>query len=142
MEGLDANDHIGMRKWLAEVYLRLRAEPQTTRVRTRTPVAVKNVPITYGSDNNFSVRIYDPTPDTGKESSLRPALLMFHGGGWVHGFPEVDEGEHKPSNPLILLGYRSLTQTQNCRYSLLQNYELLSLVWIIVLLPSINSQHH
>ena len=97
MEVVDAKDHIAMRKWLAEVYLKLRAEPQTTRVRSRTPVAVKDVPITYGFENHFAIRIYDPTPDTGKEGCLRPALLMFHGGGWVHGFPAVDDGKHKAS---------------------------------------------
>src|SRR6266700_234 len=94
VEGLDVNDHIAMRKWLRDVYMTLPKEPQTKRVRTTASVAVKNVPISYGSDDAFSIRIYDPKPDAGKETDLRPPLLTFHGGGWVPGFPEGDDGEY------------------------------------------------
>jgi acetyl esterase/lipase len=91
-------DYVGMRKWLVDVYMKVPKEPEARRVRTRTSVAIKDVPITYASDNNFSIRVYDPTPDAGKEGSLRPALLMIHGGGWIHGFPEIDEGIISPQN--------------------------------------------
>jgi acetyl esterase/lipase len=73
-------------------YLTLDMNIPTRRSRTTASISVKNVPISYEENKHFRVRIRDPVPDAGKEGCLRPALLMLHGGGWIHSFPEVDEG--------------------------------------------------
>jgi acetyl esterase/lipase len=88
----DPLDYINMRKWLKDVYLTLDMNIPTRRSRTTASISVKNVPISYEENKHFRVRIRDPVPDAGKEGCLRPALLMLHGGGWIHSFPEVDEG--------------------------------------------------
>lgn len=96
---IDPTDHIAMRKWLEEAYINFPTDPQTTRVRPKVPIAIKNVPISYGTDNHFSVRIYDPAPDHDEEKTLRPALIMIHGGGWIHGHPEGEDG--MPTLPVL-----------------------------------------
>ncbi|KAH6668411.1 alpha/beta hydrolase domain-containing protein [Halenospora varia] len=83
-------DHIAMRQWLADVYTKFPSEPQVKRIRTKADVKIANVSISYGNGNGFSVRIYDPSSEDGQKQ--RPALLMFHGGGWIHGVPQMDEG--------------------------------------------------
>ncbi|KAH6668432.1 alpha/beta hydrolase domain-containing protein [Halenospora varia] len=82
-------DHIAMRQWLADVYTKFPSEPQAKRVRTQVGVKITNVPITYGAENHFSIRVYDPSSEVHK--GQRAALLMFHGGVWIHGVPQMDE---------------------------------------------------
>jgi acetyl esterase/lipase len=79
-----------MRKWLAEEYMTLpRTPPTEARSRSTANIHTETIPTSYGDGNQFSVRVYNPTAD---DDGLRPALIMYHGGGWIHGFPEVDEG--------------------------------------------------
>lgn len=84
------SDHIATREWLRNVYAKLPHEVPTKRVRPRVDVTITDTSVQYGEGDMFSVRIYDPQAD--EDSALRPALLMFHGGGWIHGFPAMDEG--------------------------------------------------
>lgn len=90
---LDPTDQIAMRKWLAEEYIKWPKHiPATARMREPVQIHVQTVPVTYGNDDGkFSVRVYQPL--TPEDSSCRPALIMYHGGGWNHGSPEVDEGK-------------------------------------------------
>ncbi|KAJ4862654.1 alpha/beta hydrolase fold domain-containing protein [Trichoderma breve] len=83
-------DHVEMRKWLTEEYITWpKTPPVEARSRAISKIHIQTVPVTYEDGNQFAVRVYDPEI---KDSSPRPALIMYHGGGWVHGFPEVDEG--------------------------------------------------
>jgi acetyl esterase/lipase len=85
-------DHIAMRQWLVDVYTKFSLEPQVKRVRTEVNVKISDVPITYGTENHFSVRVYNPCSED--HQGQRAALLMFHGGGWIHGVPQMDEGKN------------------------------------------------
>jgi acetyl esterase/lipase len=92
LASLDHTDHVVMRKWLAEEYMNWPKTPPTA-ARSCEPVEIhkQTIPVTYGEDNRFSVRVYDPMREN--SCSLRAALIMCHGGGWIHGYPEVDEGK-------------------------------------------------
>lgn len=57
-------------------------------IRSTVIISSKHVPIRYGLGNQFSVHVYTPTAAS---IGLRPSLIMFHGGGWTHGTPEMDE---------------------------------------------------
>ena len=89
---IDPTDHILMRQWLDDVYMALPKAPQIKRTRAEVPVHVRTVSVAYGVDDHFSIRVYDPVDDEAAAGNLRPALIMLHGGGWIHGYPEVDEG--------------------------------------------------
>lgn len=91
MGSIDPTDHIAMREWLKQYYMPLPKAPQIKRTRTIVPINIKTVPVTYG-ENTFSVRVYDPIDKEITLEHLRPALVMLHGGGWIHGYPEIDEG--------------------------------------------------
>jgi acetyl esterase/lipase len=80
-----------MRKWLKDVYVKLPKAPQIKRIRPQVEIRVKDVPVTYGVDDHFTIRMYRPIEETASRK-LRPALIMLHGGGWIHGYPEIDEG--------------------------------------------------
>ncbi|KAG8419895.1 hypothetical protein J3458_004723 [Metarhizium acridum] len=47
--------------------------------------------MTYGSDATFRVRVYVPAVEDKQSVPSRPALIMYHGEGWIHRYPEVDE---------------------------------------------------
>jgi acetyl esterase/lipase len=81
-----------MRKWLEDVYMPLPKAPRIKRIRSQVAIQITNIPITYNRDNHFSIRIYDPIDKEASRERLRPAVIMLHGGGWIHGHPEVDEG--------------------------------------------------
>ncbi|KAL7929991.1 alpha/beta-hydrolase [Trichoderma chlorosporum] len=82
-------DYVEMRKWLAEEYITWpRAPPTQSRSRAISHIHIETLPVIYENGHQFTVRVYSPTTENSK---LRPALIMYHGGGWVHGFPEVDE---------------------------------------------------
>lgn len=87
---INPTDEVAMRKWLVDEYIKWpKTPPATARVRKPVEIQAKTVKIIYGDDNHFAVRVYNPST---QGSCLRPALLMLHGGGWIHGFPEVEEG--------------------------------------------------
>lgn len=81
-----------MRQWLKDVYMKLPMLPQIKRTRTPVPIQIKNVSVVYSGENHFSIRIYDPSHEENFVLCRRPALIMYHGGGWMHGSPEGDEG--------------------------------------------------
>jgi acetyl esterase/lipase len=86
---IDPADHIEMRKWLVEEYMTWpRAPVAEARSRVILNVQSETIPITYGEGGQFAVQVHVPKTEAG----LRPALIMYHGGGWIHGFPNVDEG--------------------------------------------------
>ncbi len=93
---IDPTDHIAMRQWLKDEFMGIPKAPQIKPTRTPVPILVKDVPITYDGDNHFSIRVYDPANEGKSALRLRPALIMYHGGGWIHGFPAVDEGKVFP----------------------------------------------
>ncbi len=78
-----------MRQWLREVYTTFPSEPDVERVRSRVQIDTQTTSIIHGNGDKFRVRIYNPIVEDGR---ILSALLMFHGGGWIHGFPEMDEG--------------------------------------------------
>lgn len=79
-----------MRKWLVEDYMTWpRASVAEARSRITLDVQSETIPITYGEGCQFAVQVHVPkTEDPG----LRPALIIYHGGGRIHGFPNVDQG--------------------------------------------------
>ncbi|KFG81837.1 alpha/beta hydrolase domain-containing protein [Metarhizium anisopliae] len=83
------------RKWVDEVIMKFpRGPPADCHRRPLAKIAIKNVSITYGSDDaTFRVRVYVPAAEDMQSVPSRPALIMYHGGGWIHGYPEVDEGK-------------------------------------------------
>lgn len=81
-----------MRKWTTETYGNLPKRPLSKRVRSEADIQITTVPITYGIDCSFSIRIYVPVAPEA-ETLSRPALIMFHGGGWMAGSAEGDDGK-------------------------------------------------
>ncbi|KIE00043.1 alpha/beta hydrolase domain-containing protein, partial [Metarhizium majus ARSEF 297] len=80
------------RKWVDEVIMKFpRGPPADCHRRPLAKIAIKNVSIIYGSDATFRVRVYVPAVEDMQSVPSRPALIMYHGGGWIHGYPEVDE---------------------------------------------------
>lgn len=71
--------------------MKLPNAPQVKRIRPQVEILVKDVPVTYGADDHFLIRVYEPIEEV-KSRKPRPALIVLHGGGWIHGHPEVDEG--------------------------------------------------
>jgi acetyl esterase/lipase len=52
-------------------------------------------PCLFGDrDEIFDLWIYNVALSRNEETILRPAILMLHGGGWIHGNPLGDEGKH------------------------------------------------
>jgi acetyl esterase/lipase len=90
---LDLGDHFAMRQRVQDVYINWPKEPKVRRIRPPVVICPENLTITYDVHNSFSVRIYDPAAQSAEIKSLRPALLMCHGGGWTHGTPEMDGGK-------------------------------------------------
>ncbi|EXJ76589.1 uncharacterized protein A1O5_01097 [Cladophialophora psammophila CBS 110553] len=85
----DESDIIAMREWSQVGYHEYNRVPQCKATRSSVPVETQSVPVQYGEDGKFNIRIYDPIDSQAK--NLRPALVMFHGGGWVQGSPTSDE---------------------------------------------------
>ncbi|KIW99742.1 uncharacterized protein Z518_11155 [Rhinocladiella mackenziei CBS 650.93] len=88
-----------MRRWIDEVFLRgplaeYRARINIKRRRPITKVDVQDVSVLCSgtSRESFGIRVYNPRL-VERESKIhsRPAVLMFHGGGWIHGNPLGDE---------------------------------------------------
>jgi acetyl esterase/lipase len=61
-------------------------------IRSPVPIHIKDVPIMYGENNHFKIRIYDPVDGSESSQGVRPALLTVHGGGWTQGSAESDDG--------------------------------------------------
>lgn len=91
-----------MRAWVEETLLNGPLAEQRNncileRRRKAVPVDIRNLSVPCAKDGDggsFGIRVYEPRigPEE-QDSKLRPAMLMVHGGGWIHGKPQCDEGE-------------------------------------------------
>ncbi|KAK5545084.1 hypothetical protein LTR46_004808 [Exophiala xenobiotica] len=89
----------GMRRWVQELFTSevYAKEKARFKVRRRRPVAevgrsIVSVPCSDGSDECFNLWIYEPqNEEASPRPKSRPAILMLHGGGWIHGTPIGDE---------------------------------------------------
>lgn len=94
----DGTDVEAMRRWVRDVFqsegwAREKARFQIKRRRPTTSISktIESVPCPDTSGEHFDLWIYEPQ-STAIASEPRPVLLMFHGGGWIHGSPIADEG--------------------------------------------------
>jgi acetyl esterase/lipase len=89
-----------MRKWIDSTLLHgplAESRLQCDIKRRQPPVHIDirniSVPCSDGSGHEFAIRTYVPRVERNKAGSRgMPAILMLHGGGWIHGKPEGDEG--------------------------------------------------
>lgn len=89
----DVDDTREMRQRVQEVHRQMSREPMSKRIFTPASISVNDIDIVYQNDNAFSVRVYDPAIQSPENQSLRPAVITYHGGGWTHGLPQMDEGK-------------------------------------------------
>jgi acetyl esterase/lipase len=84
-----------MRRWFKNNARKIDLRPRCHPLKTPVPVNVGDVNVKYGDGGKekFMVRVYDPQDGSGSEGVLRPALIMYHGGGWVLGDATADEGK-------------------------------------------------
>ncbi|CAK7236177.1 hypothetical protein SEUCBS140593_009531 [Sporothrix eucalyptigena] len=83
----DPLDYISARKWLETDYRPLPKTPLPTKTARETvSVDIQNVTVTYNETESFNVRVYQP-----QTNGLRPAILAYHGGGWIHGYSELED---------------------------------------------------
>jgi acetyl esterase/lipase len=83
------NDFEAMRKWNKTEFHTYNRTPQCTPLRNPVHVATRDEEIWYRDNEKFGIRVYIPQ---GKSEGLLPALVTYHGGGWVHGDAKCDEG--------------------------------------------------
>jgi acetyl esterase/lipase len=91
----------GMRRWVGEVFKNeaLLDSRKNLSIKRRQPEeevrkTIVPVPCLGSSQKSFDIWIYEPTnaaSNTGTQP--KPVILMFHGGGWIHGNPVGDECE-------------------------------------------------
>lgn len=90
----DIADHHEMRQRVRDFYLHNFKEPIAKRVFPPASISTHNISVTYQNNNTFSVRVYDQAErNKFHPSGLRPALIMYHEGGWTHGIPDMNHGE-------------------------------------------------
>ncbi|KIX95660.1 uncharacterized protein Z520_08780 [Fonsecaea multimorphosa CBS 102226] len=87
-----------MRSWIDNVFLkgplaehRARCDIQRRRPEAKVDISEVSVLCSDGSEDTFVIRVYDPELEEKTSKQLRPAILMLHGGGWIHGKPCGDE---------------------------------------------------
>ncbi|ORX36967.1 Alpha/Beta hydrolase protein [Kockovaella imperatae] len=84
-------DYVGMRRWLKDSYEKVDRKFNHHSWRTPTRVSKSEVMLENGDDEgSFRCVIWEPEEVATDETS-RPVILMYHGGGFIHGFPELDE---------------------------------------------------
>lgn len=96
------DDVPGMRRWVQELFMSEGYNKERARFRSQFPQDLPKVNksiVTVSppgeKDENFDLWIYESLPnEQSSGSTLRPAILMFHGGGWIHGDPIGDEGQY------------------------------------------------
>lgn len=84
-----------MRRWIQEELLEgpLAEHRNNCKIERRRPevtVLISDIRIACfdGSGDDFGMRVYEPQIST---DAPKPAILMFHGGGWIHGDPRGDD---------------------------------------------------
>ncbi|KAF7558988.1 hypothetical protein G7046_g5165 [Stylonectria norvegica] len=97
------DDVHAMRKWIKEVFLggaltefREKCDMKLRRPKQEVKKDVVTIKTSDGA-GSFDLWIYSLAAG-GTEGKPKPAILMFHGGGWIHGDPSGDEGEYSPSS--------------------------------------------
>ncbi|KAL1894190.1 hypothetical protein Sste5346_005976 [Sporothrix stenoceras] len=91
----DPLDVAGARKWLEDQYGPMPKTPQAKRVRPEIELAVEDVPIVYGEDKaTFNIRVYTPQIKDASSGPV-PAILAYHGGGWIHGHSSLEDDVFK-----------------------------------------------
>ena len=89
----------GMRRWINEVFLgepltaeRAKVEIERRRPRQKINKTITSIKCSGSSNDGFGLYIYEPLiDDAGHKPTPRPAIMMLHGGGWIHGTPLGDE---------------------------------------------------
>ena len=95
----DSTDVDSMRRWVdgkvsSEGFAYEKARFRVPRRRPARQITKKIVSVKCSdeSENRFDLWVYDPRIKGSDLLSIaRPALLMLHGGGWIHGNPMGDE---------------------------------------------------
>ena len=93
-------DVLGTRKWIkttfmSDALLEHRAKAKLNLRLPKRKVNKEIVTITSSEgDETCDLWIYQVAHSGSDKSTPRPAILMLHGGGWVHGSPLGDEGMH------------------------------------------------
>lgn len=95
----NSTDVEGMRRWLNGIVSSEGFAHEMARfdIRRRRPArkiskTIVSVKCSDESEDHFDLWVHEPhaeKPDL--NLSARPALLMLHGGGWIHGDPTGDE---------------------------------------------------
>lgn len=88
----DPADYVAARKWMSTEYPKLPKAIQAERFQPRISSQARDVQVEYGNDQQFSLRVYEPIfNESSPRTPLLPALIMVHGGGWIHGDATGDE---------------------------------------------------
>ncbi|TAQ88657.1 hypothetical protein B7494_g3009 [Chlorociboria aeruginascens] len=87
-----------MRRWIDEVFVngglaeqRLKFDIRRRRPKQKIDKTILSIQSSDGSNGSYGLWIYEPHVETECRPNSRPAILMFHGGGWIHGTPIGDE---------------------------------------------------
>jgi acetyl esterase/lipase len=93
-------DVLGMREWIkatlmSDILLKHRAKAELNLRNPKKKVNKEIITIkSSDGDEIFDLWIYKVALSRSEETTPRPAILMLHGGGWIHGNPLGDEGKH------------------------------------------------
>jgi hypothetical protein len=87
---MDGGDIAAWREFDDTEYFTYDRAVQCKRMRQEVEVVAANVSVSYGEKETFGIRVFEPQ---GEVEGLRPAIIMYHGGGWSHGSPRNDEGK-------------------------------------------------
>lgn len=102
----------GMRHWIEKTLLNgplveHRNKCKVKRRRDAIPVDIRDISIPCSNsdgDGNFGIRVYEPQIEAQEQTpQTRPAILMFHGGGWIHGDPRGDECKYQPLRSIRMI---------------------------------------
>lgn len=90
------SDIQAMRSWFKNNKFDLRPRCQPSKAPVPVNVGNINAKNGDGEEEKFMIRVYEPQDGSRPEGILRPALIVYHGGGWVLGDPTADEGKQIP----------------------------------------------
>lgn len=88
-----------MREWVRKVFVEgpLPKYRDTFEIPLRRPKQdivkeILSIPCSDGK-SNLDLWLNQPLLVNPKTTTARPVILMFHGGGWIHGDPSADDGQ-------------------------------------------------
>jgi len=82
-------DVTGWREWDRTEFFTYNRAVQCKPNRSPSLVNARNIRVSYGEDEEFGIRVFEPQEEF---EGSRPAIIMYHGGGWSHDDPTNDEG--------------------------------------------------